>query len=171
MIKKITTLFQEQAFIFWMIAGLFLHSLQYAFAEPQVLIRSVFQGAYIVCIIMFMRNLKVRQEGRMKSIELMSMDFIRECRKAGRGEFRYLVPYTPPERIKRWCGKVFNRHYLRVYEASFFDDGVEGFKAHKIVSVSDKQLFEMKLRGMVNTESNERALEALDYLGVEWPIP
>ena len=107
----------------------------------------------------------------MKDCELMSLDFIREQRLAGRGKFNYLVPYAPTERTKRWYAKLFNRHYLRIYETTFWDEGVTGFKAHKIISVSDKQSFEMKLRGWINTESHERAIKALDYLGVEWPIP
>ena len=171
MIKRLRELFRDEIWLMWIVGALVLHSLQYMFGEPQFIIRTIAQVSYIFCIIMFMRNLNIRQDVRMKSIELMSMDFISECRKTGRGQFNYLVPYTPPERTRRWYAKLFSRHYLRIYEASFFDDGVQGFKAHKIVSVSNKQLFEMKLRGMVNTESNERAKEALDYLDVEWPIP
>ena len=58
-----------------------------------------------------------------------------------------------------------------MYEALFVDDGMQGFKSYKYVAVSNKQLFEMKLRGMVNTQNHELAMEALDYVGVEWPIP
>jgi len=155
--------------LLWIAAGFFLQGMLHA-TENNLISIGLLTG-YAICIFMFMLRLRERQGDRMKDIELMSMDFIRECRKSGRGQFNYLVPYTPPERTKCWYAKLFNRHYLRVYEATFFDDGNTGFKAHKIISVSDKQSFEMKLRGWINTESNERATEALDYLGVEWPIP
>lgn len=171
MIEKLKELFRGEIWLMWIVGALFLHTIQYVFGQPVFLLRTLAQIGYIFCIVMFMRQLSVKQEGRMKDIELMSMDFIRTCRQAGQGNFRYFVPYTQPARTRRWYGKLFNRHYLRVYEAMFMDDGVQGFKAHKIVSVSDKQIFEMKLRGMVNTDSNKRATEALEYLGVEWPIP
>lgn len=169
MIEKIRTLFRGEMWLLWIVAGFFLQGMLHT--TENTLISIGLLVGYASCIFMFILRLRERQGDRMKEIELMSMDFIRECRKAGRGQFNYLVPYTPPERTRRWYAKLFNKHHLRVYEASFFDDGVQGFKAHKIVSVSDRQIFEMKLRGMVNTESNERAIEALKYLGVEWPLP
>jgi len=169
LIKKLTTLFRGEMWLLWIVAGFFLQAMLHT--TENTLISLALLTGYAFCIFMFMLKLRGRQSDRMKDIELMSMDFIRECRKTGRGQFNYLVPYTPEERTKRWYAKLFNRHYLRIYEATFWDEGTSGFKAHKIVSVSNKQAFEMKLRGWINTESNERATEALDYLGVEWPIP
>lgn len=128
-------------------------------------------AGYAFCVFMFMIRLRGRQSDRMASIENLSMDYLSECRKAGRGEFRYFVPYTHPERIIRWYAELFNKAYLRVYEASFWDEGVSTMNSNKIIAVSKRQLFEMKLKGMVNTNDHERAAEALAYVDVKWPIP
>lgn len=118
-----------------------------------------------------MFKLRQRQDERMAQIEQMSMKFLSECRATGRGKFHYFVPYTHVDRTNRWYAKLFKKTYLRVYECSFWDDGGTGMNSHKRVAVNRKQLFEMKLRGMVNTESRERADEALIYLGITWPLP
>ena len=169
MIEKLRTLFRGELWMAWMIAAMFMQSMQFS-TEIEWITNTLLVG-YIGCISMFFYYMKKRQDGRMAEVENMSMDFIRGCRKAGQGKFNYFVPRSPDSKMKRLYAWLFKRTYLRVYEALFYDDGMQGFKSYKYVAVSNKQLFEMKLRGMVNTESHEHAEKALKYLGVEWPIP
>jgi len=171
MIEKLKTLFNGEIWLLWIVAAFFLQAMQSAFVRDNTRLHIAVLVGYALCVLMFLRHLKIRQVDRMADIEMLSMDFLQECRKAGRGQFRYFVPYTHTDRTKRWYAKWFKKTYLRVYEASFFDDGVQGFKAHKIIPVNDKQLFEMKLRGMVDTENRKHADAALVYLGITWPIP
>jgi len=169
LIKKFTTLFRGEMWLLWIVAGFFLQSMLHT--TENTLISIGLLVGYGFCVFMFMLRLRERQSDRMASIEQMSMDYLREQRKAGRGKFRYFVPYTQADGTKRWYAKLFNKAYLRVYEASFWDEGVSGMNSNKIVTVSKRQLFEMKLKGMVNTSSHERAVEALTYVDVKWPIP
>jgi hypothetical protein len=172
MIKKWLDLFRGEKFMLWMVVAMafltFSHSID---SEINAAVFYAAQTGYIFCIVMFMCSMNKRQTERMASIELMSMDFLQDCRNRGQGKFRYFVPYTYQQRTKRWYAKLFKKTYLRVYETQFFDDGDTSMNSHKIVPVSNKQLFEMKLKGMVNTDNHNRAKQALDYLGVAWPIP
>ena len=165
-------MFRGEAWMLWMVVAMLTMSFQLttsAEALPYAYYGSF--SLYCFSIGMFMFKLRQRQDGRMAEIEMISMNFLRECRKSGRGKFHYFVPYTHTDRTKRWYAKLFKKTYLRVYETSFWDDGISGMNSYKKIAVNRKQLFEMKLRGMVNTESRERADEALVYLGIEWPLP
>ena len=169
MVEKLRTLFRGEAWLLWIVMAFVFQSFQFQ-SEIKLVSFALLVG-YAVCIFMFMHHLTIRQTQRRAELENLSMDFMRAARIAGRGKFNYFIPRMHTSRIKYWYAKVFRKTYLRVYEATFFDDGSQGFKSYKYVAVSNKQLFEMKLRGMVNTESHERAMEALDYLDVSWPIP
>ncbi len=126
---------------------------------------------YIFCIAMFMRGIRFMQEDRFKDIEQSSVEFITSCLGRGQGKIRYFVPFKVEGKLKRIYVKLFSRTYLRIYVANFWDEGIEGMKAYKKVDISKKQLFEMKLRGMIETEDRGRAVQAMKELNIDWPLP
>ena len=106
-----------------------------------------------------------------KQLEETGCDFITRCMSYKQGRMKYFVPCEHEERVARLSAKLFNKQYLRVYVAEFFSDGIERTESFRMVLVNQKQLFEMKLRGMIDTENKERAKQAQEYLGIEWPMP
>ena len=126
---------------------------------------------YIFCISMFMRGINTMQDGRYKDMEQSSVKFIKSCTARGQGSVKYFVPYIIEGKWKRRYAKLFSRTYLRIYEATFMDEGPSTMNAFKKISISKKQLFEMKLKGMIDTDNRDRAVQAMKQLGVEWPLP
>jgi hypothetical protein len=173
-LKRLYRKLKENKWILWMLVAMVAINLQFGFdkkSEFYVIVNMGGMVIYMFCILMFMRGISMMQEGRMKDIERESVDFITACLGRGQGTIKYLVPYAIEGKLRRTYAKLFSRTYLRIYEASFWDEGISGMSAFKKINVSKKRLFEMKLRGMIETEDRSRAVQAMKELGVEWPLP
>lgn len=70
----------------------------------------------------------------------------------------------------RWIDTILKRHRLKLSKTEYkLQDGEErSFFSLVNFSVTEKQLFEMKLHGWINTERKDNVWEALDYLGIDY---
>ncbi len=173
-LKRLYRKLKENKWFLWMLFAMVAVNLQFGVDKesPHYVILNIGgMVIYMFCIIMFMRGIGFMQENRMKDIEQSSVDFITACLGRGQGEVKYFVPCAVEGKWKRIYAKVFSRTHLRIYVATFWDEGVSGMKAFKKIHVSKKRLFEMKLRGMIETEDRGRAVQAMKELGIEWPLP
>ncbi len=173
-LKRLYRKLKENKWFLWMLVAIVAMNLPFGVDKelPHYVILNIGSMViYIFCIIMFMRSIHGLQEHRMKDIEQESVDFITACLGRGQGTIKYLVPYTIEGKSRRIYAKLFSRTYLRIYEANFWDEGISGMSAFKKINVSKKQLFEMKLKGMIETENRDRAVQAMKELEIEWPLP
>lgn len=173
-LKRLYKKLRDNKWFLWLIVSIVAINFQFGFDKqsPYYTIANI--GGliiYMFCISMFFRSINLMQADRYKDIEQASVDFIRTCFVSGSGKIKYFVPYTIDGKWKRIYAKLFSRTHLRIYEATFMDDGRSSMNAFKIVSISKKQLFEMKLRGMIDTENRDHAVQAMKQLGVVWPLP
>ena len=160
---------KENPTFFWLIPAAMSITSSYLVPEEYKLIASLF---YALFILLFMRGMNLSMEKSRRTMEESGTNFIAQSISSmGGGKIVYFVPCDHNERTARIFAKLLKKQYLRVYQAKFFDQGFEMMKSYKVVPVSQKQLFEMKLRGMINTENRERAVQAQEYLGIDWPMP
>lgn len=127
-------------------------------------------ATYLLFILLFMRGMKISTVESRRELEQSSCDFINTVLSHDGGKVSYFVPCKHEEKIAHFSARLFNKQYLRVYEANYTDSDFK-HSAFLIVLVNQKQLFEMKLRGMIDTNNREHAVLAQKYLGIEWPMP
>lgn len=125
---------------------------------------------YTFCMIMFMLTLEKARTASMKYFEGKQVDFIRKSIGIGHGTIMYMHECLPEGVIRNFRRKLGTK-YLCPYTASFEDTGTVHQKAHIAIPVSKRQMFQLKLMGCFETKNRERAVKALEYLGVEWPLP
>ena len=130
-----------------------------------------FAIVYIFCMVMFMRGLEKARTDSMRYYENKSLEFIRKSLGAGLGQVTYILVDGEPEGFFRKLRMKFGTKYICPYIASFVDTGTEHMKAHARFPVSKRQMFQLKLMGCYKTQDRERAVKALEYLGVDWPLP
>ena len=85
--------------------------------------------------------------------------------------YAYLHP-VQRGRIKRWYDKWKGITYVHLWTYNFdLDEKIHEFESEIKFPVTDKQLFEMKLRNYIDIDDPKDVLLALDYLGADWLIP
>ena len=131
-----------------------------------------FAISYTFCMIMFMRGLQKATLNRMRYFEKKAEGFISDSVKRGLGRVTYMIPDGEPEGfVRKVRSKIFGTTYICPYVASFIDTGVEHQKAHIRIPVTKRKMFQLKLMGCYKTTDRERAVKALEFLGVDWPLP
>ena len=173
-LKRLYRKLKENKWFLWMLVAMVVINLPFEVDKESphyVILNISAMVIYVFCITMFMRSINGVQERRMKDIEQESVDFITSCLGRGQGTIKYLVPYAIEGKMRRIHAHLFSRTYLRIYEANFWDEGISGMSAFKKINVSKKQLFEMKLRDMIESEDRGRAVQAMKELNIDWPLP
>ncbi len=126
----------------------------------------------ILCMYKFMSGMDKASADNMRYWEKKNMDFIRKSINTGIGKAIYMIPdynidgFWKKQKMK-WLGVT----YVCPYVARFVDTGMETHRAHIRIPVSKRQMFQLKLMGCYETKNRERAVKALEFLGVDWPLP
>ena len=119
-----------------------------------------------------MRGMSKASAENMRWFENKNMEFITNSIKAGHGRATYIIPNTKVEGFwQRQRIKWFGVTYIHPYISTFVDTGMVTHKAYISIPVSKRQMFQLKLMGCYETTDRERAVKALEYLGVDWPLP
>jgi hypothetical protein len=121
---------------------------------------------------MFMRGIKKATIANMRYYENKNMEFISDTISKGLGEVTYIIADGNPEgfwqkRRMNWFGVT----YICPYVSTFLDSGVEHQKAYVRFPVTKRQMFQLRLMGCYKTQNRKQAIKALEYLGVDWPLP
>jgi len=107
------------------------------------------------------------QRGRLKSLkdfEESILEMNLNWARMGIGKLIFFVPCEPKGRIERLKAKIFNYKYLRAYER-IVDEKDEGEpRSTSLIRyrLTEKELFDCKLRGYYNTDDIELALAAFN---------
>lgn len=131
-----------------------------------------FAVLYIFCMVMFMCGLRKASTENMRYWENKNMQYLTDMVSKGLGEATYIIPIGEPEGdIRKWRTKLFGTQYICPYVATFLDTGIVHQKAHIEIPITKRQQFQLKLMGCYKTQDRQRALKALEYLEIEWPLP
>ena len=130
-----------------------------------------FAIGYVFCMMMFMRGMNKATIENMRYFEEKQMEFVSESIRKGAGSVLYIFEGRPEGVFRKLRMKFLGMKYLVPYAATFVDTGTVHQKAHITIPVTKRQMFQLKLMGCYETKNRERAVKALEYLGVEWPLP
>lgn len=140
--------------------------------EHYSLILLVFLVLYIFCITMFLRGIKKTTTMQMRYYENKNMEFISDNISKGLGEVTYIIADCNPAGFwQKRRMNLFGVTYICPYVSTFLDSGIVEQEAYARFPATKRQMFQLRLMGCYKTHDREQAVKALEYLGVEWPLP
>lgn len=147
----------------------------YDFFEGHEYFKYIAIGASAVslfCMYMFIRGMNKASLENMRWFENRNMEFITKSINSGTGVATYILADGEPDGFwRKQRMKWFGVTYICPYIASFIDTGTVHQEAHIRIPATKRQMFQLKLMGCYKTTERERAVKALEYLGVDWPLP